>query len=64
MIYINQIGAVELGRGQSLDSAVSHANQNGAEISKRELRYYRPDWPATDGEVVYMDEPLAGYNDK
>ncbi len=61
MIYINQIGQTELGRGETLAEAVTNANANGFQVTT-DIRLHREGWPTTDGEVVYCDEPLEGYN--
>lgn len=61
MIYINQIGQCELGRGKTLEAAVADANKHGFEVTT-DIRLHRSGWPCLTGEVVYCEEPLEGYN--
>ncbi len=65
MIYINQIGQTELGRGETLEEAVANANENYPDDSPitTDIRRQRAGWPSMDGDIVYCDEPLEGYND-
>lgn len=60
MIYINQEGATELGRGETLDAAITDARKYGFEIALDEIK--RATEARMDGDVYWTDEPMPGYN--
>lgn len=51
MIYINQIGQTELGRGETLGEAIADAAKWGFEVDAGELREWRPGWPVESPRV-------------
>jgi hypothetical protein len=61
MIYINQIGYCEVGRGETLTEAIADAAKWGFEIDPNEIREWRQGWPCLTGEVVWMDERQEDY---
>ena len=61
MIYINQDGQTELGRGETLDSAILMAIDSGFEIKKNEIKASTEQ--RNDGDVYWTDEPVEDYND-
>ena len=61
MIYINQSGTVELGRGETLAAAIIQANDCGFEITADEVK---TDTEAcNDGDVYWTRETQEGYNE-
>lgn len=60
MIYINQEGAAELGRGETLEVAIIDAREHGFEIDPSEIK--RASEARMDGDVYWTDDPMPGYN--
>ena len=65
MIYINQIGYCELGRGENLDEALLNAQLSGFSCRYDDLRKYDEirEIEFNDCDVVYTDAKMEGYND-
>jgi len=61
MIYINQDGYTELGRGNSIDEALAMARECGCEIEAAEIKTATES--RVDGDCYWTDEPVDGYND-
>lgn len=55
MIYLNQIGATELGRGKTLELAIANANAFGFDITEDDLK--RDTESKMDGDIYWTDEP-------
>lgn len=61
MIYINQDGETELGRGETIEQAISAANAGGFELTRDEIKTSTES--RVVGDVYWTDSPVAGYND-
>lgn len=60
MIYINQEGVTELGRGETREAAIIDALKNGFFVNPSEIK--RAFEERMDGDVYWTDEPERGYN--
>lgn len=60
-IYINQLGACELGRGDTFEAAMAAARAAFPKLTAEEV--VGAHIASTDGDVVWSDEPVEGYND-
>lgn len=61
MIYITQLGESELGRGETIDQAIESAKEWGFELKENEIEKFNGNH--AEGDVVWNDEKLDGYND-
>jgi hypothetical protein len=61
MIYINQEGQIELGRGETIEAAIAQAIDCGFELTLEEIKTYEEQ--CNDGDVYWTDEAVEGYND-
>ncbi len=62
MIYINQVGHCELGRGETLGEAIDDAIFY-SDIEDQDIPEYRGSRHHMDGDVVWVEELWIGYND-
>lgn len=60
MIYINQDGQTELGRGTTISEAFENARTTFPELTMDEIK--RAGESRNDGDVYWTDEPVDGYN--
>ena len=61
MIYINQDGTTEIGRGETIDAAISNAIACGCELTRDEIKTSQES--RVVGDVYWTDSPVDGYND-
>ena len=61
MVYINQEGQTELGRGETIEAAIDQAIGCGFELTFEEIKTDAEQFNA--GDVYSTDLPVDGYND-
>lgn len=60
MIYINQTGHCELGRGETIADALNMARSSGFEITEEELKSAHE--RMLDEDCYWTDQPNPDYN--